>query len=54
MTASFSFHSRVAAQVESDGRSGVVTEVEGMAYRTGTHSFTFDARDPIGPGFVLR
>ena len=33
---------------------GVVTEVEGMAYRTGEHRFALDPRDPLGPGFVLR
>ena len=33
---------------------GVLTEVEGMAYRTGEHTFTLDPRDPLGTGFVLR
>jgi proline racemase len=33
---------------------GVVSEVEGMAYRTGEHRFTLDPRDPLGPGFLLR
>jgi proline racemase/trans-L-3-hydroxyproline dehydratase len=33
---------------------GVVTEVEGMAYRTGEHRFVLDPRDPLGTGFVLR
>jgi proline racemase len=33
---------------------GVVTEVEGMAYRTGEHRFLLDPRDPLGTGFVLR
>ncbi len=37
----------------SDG-AGVLTEVEGMAYRTGEHRFTLDPRDPLGTGFVLR
>jgi proline racemase len=32
----------------------VVTEVEGMAYRTGEHRFELDPRDPLGTGFVLR
>lgn len=48
------FDARVVEQVEADGRPGVVTEIEGMAYRTGTHAFTLDPRDPLGPGFVLR
>jgi proline racemase len=33
---------------------GVLTEVEGMAYRTGEHRFVLDERDPLGTGFVLR
>ena len=35
-------------------RRGILPTVEGMAYRTGEHSFTLDPRDPIGTGFVLR
>ena len=33
---------------------GVLTEVEGTAFRTGEHRFTLDPRDPLGTGFVLR
>jgi proline racemase len=33
---------------------GVVTEVEGTAYRTGEHRFVLDPRDELGTGFVLR
>lgn len=33
---------------------GVITEVEGAAYRTGTAIFTLDPRDPLGTGFTLR
>ena len=36
----------------SDG--AIIPEVEGMAYATGTHSFTLDQTDPVGTGFVLR
>ena len=38
------------------GRSdeGVLTEVTGMAYRTGEHRFVLDPDDPIGDGFQLR
>ncbi|WP_445152710.1 proline racemase family protein [Baekduia sp. Peel2402] len=32
----------------------LLTEVSGMAYRTGEHTFTLDPRDPLGTGFVLR
>lgn len=34
--------------------AGVITEVEGMAYRTGEHRFVLDPRDELGTGFVLR
>jgi proline racemase len=33
---------------------GVVTEVEGKAFRTGEHRFVLDPRDELGTGFVLR
>jgi proline racemase len=33
---------------------GLLTEVAGMAYKTGEHVFTLDPRDPLGTGFVLR
>jgi proline racemase len=44
------FHARAT------GRSpaGVLTEVEGTAFRTGEHRFLLDPRDPLGTGFVLR
>jgi proline racemase len=48
------FRAWVVEQVEADGHAGVVTDVDGMAYRTGTHTFTLDPRDPLGAGFVLR
>ena len=44
------FTARVVAVTEA----GVITEVEGMAYRTGEHRFVLDPRDPLGTGFVLR
>jgi proline racemase len=34
--------------------AGMLTEVTGMAYKTGAHHFTLDPRDPLGTGFVLR
>ncbi len=37
---------------ETDG--GLLTEVEGTAFRTGEHRFVLDPRDPLGTGFVLR
>ena len=38
------------------GRSdeGLLTEVTGMAYRTGEHRFMVDPDDPLGDGFQLR
>ncbi len=33
---------------------GVVTEIEGSAFRTGEHRFVLDPRDALGTGFVLR
>ena len=33
---------------------GVLTEVEGAAFRTGEHRFVLDPRDPLQTGFVLR
>jgi proline racemase len=44
------FHAR-AIDVADEG---VLTEVEGMAYRTGEHRFVFEDHDPLGTGFVLR
>lgn len=33
---------------------GIIPRVTGMAYRTGTSTFTVDPRDTLVPGFVLR
>ena len=44
------FHARVTGRVPE----GVLTEVEGTAFRTGEHRFVLDPRDPVGTGFVLR
>jgi proline racemase len=33
---------------------GLLTEVEGTAFRTGEHRFYLDPGDPLGTGFVLR
>ena len=48
------FRARVVEEVRAEGRTAVVTEVEGAAYRTGEHRFVLDPRDPLGTGFVLR
>jgi len=36
------------------GHRSVITEVTGSAFRTGTHEFMLDPRDPLGTGFLLR
>jgi proline racemase/trans-L-3-hydroxyproline dehydratase len=46
--------STFTAHVVGSVAEGVLTEVEGMAYRTGEHRFVLDPRDPLGTGFVLR
>jgi proline racemase len=48
------FLGRVLRETAADGRSAVVTEVEGSAYRTGEHRFLLDPADPVGLGFQLR
>jgi proline racemase len=45
-----SFRARVISRVPS----GIVTEVEGTAFRTGEHRFVLDPRDDLGTGFVMR
>jgi proline racemase len=44
------FQARAIGEV----REGLLTEVEGTAFRTGEHRFVLDPRDPLGSGFVLR
>jgi proline racemase len=44
------FYARVVERTPE----GVVTEIEGRAYRTGEHRFVLDPRDELGTGFVLR
>jgi proline racemase len=44
------FRARMLGEVPE----GVLTEVEGTAFRTGEHRFVLDPRDPLDTGFVLR
>jgi proline racemase len=37
-----------------DGRSAVMPQTTGMAYRTGEHVSSIDPHDALVPGFVLR
>jgi proline racemase len=42
------------ARIVGETTDGVLTEVEGTAFRTGEHRFVLDPRDPLGTGFALR
>jgi proline racemase len=42
------------ARAIGEAPDGLLTEVEGNAFRTGEHRFVLDPRDPLGTGFVLR
>src|SRR5919107_3761583 len=42
------------ARAVGQAPDGLLTEVEGNAFRTGEHRFLLDPRDPLGTGFVLR
>jgi proline racemase len=42
------------ARAIGEAPGGLLTEVEGTAFRTGEHRFVLDPRDPLGTGFVLR
>ena len=43
-----------AGRIVERTAEGVITEIEGNAYRTGEHRFVLDPRDTLGTGFVLR
>lgn len=45
---------RTSSTASSTAPGFIIPEVEGMAYATGTHTFTLDQTDPVGIGFVLR
>jgi proline racemase len=48
------FLGRVLDSVQEAGRAGFVTEIEGMAYQTGTATFSLDIDDALDTGFLLR
>jgi proline racemase len=48
------FTGRVLGTVDVQGRTAVIPQVTGMAYRTGAHVFSIDPHDPLVPGFLLR
>ncbi|MFK4090043.1 proline racemase family protein [Kribbella sp. NPDC020789] len=41
-------------RILSDTPAGLLTEVSGLAHRTGTATFVLDAHDSLGTGFTLR
>jgi proline racemase len=45
---------RFLGRIRDAGDGTIIPAVEGMAYATGTHTFTLDQTDPVGTGFVLR
>jgi proline racemase len=48
------FTGRVIGDADVAGIAAVLTEIEGSAFRTGTHVFELDPSDPLGEGFLLR
>lgn len=48
------FHGRIVEATTADDHHALITDVEGMAFRTGSSEFVLDPRDPVGIGFVLR
>lgn len=42
------------ARIIGQAPEGLLTEVQGSAFRTGEHRFVLDPRDPLRTGFVLR
>jgi proline racemase len=46
--------SRFLGRIVDRTEAGVITEIEGTAYKTGEHRFTLDPHDGLGTGFVLR
>lgn len=48
------FVGRILEETTFDGRDAVVTEIEGSAYITGSHTFRIDPRDPLSEGFLVR
>jgi proline racemase len=48
------FNARVSGDARAGDLAAVVTEVEGSAFRTGSHEFYLDPADDVGTGFLLR
>lgn len=45
---------RFIGRISQASETAIIPTVEGMAYQTGTHTFTLDQTDPVGTGFLLR
>jgi proline racemase len=48
------FDAGISGTTEVAGIPAVDTWVQGSAFRTGSHTFLLDPRDPLGTGFTLR
>ena len=48
------FTGRVVGEARVASTPAVITEVEGSAHRTGSHSFELEPQDDLGTGFLLR
>ena len=48
------FKGRVAGDARVGDLPAVITEVEGSAHKTGTHTFILEPEDDLGTGFLLR
>jgi proline racemase/trans-L-3-hydroxyproline dehydratase len=48
------FTATVVEETEAYGQPAVVTEIEGVARRTGFHQFVLEPDDEVGTGFLLR
>ena len=48
------FTGRVVGETDVAGRPAVITDVEGVAHRTGRNAFELDPEDALGVGFLLR
>ena len=48
------FSGRVTGDASVGDLPAVITEVEGSAHYTGSHTFVLEENDPLGTGFLLR
>ena len=48
------FTASVVGDASVGSTAAVITEVEGSAHLTGTHSFVLEPQDEVGTGFLLR